>query len=208
MSRELLFFVPGRPQAWERTEGSGRRRFKADLTKAAQQRCQQYARAAVRHHGFERLTGPVRLWVRAVFKRPDRRPKKVSADDWAVGEPMVRPCTPDADNVVKLVSDALNGIVYVDDAQVVDERSWTEWGVEGEESGLYVLVQPVETMPTRYRAELWRQAVNAYVPDLITPWIEEACARCALTSLPWRIVNHISGDVLVQSESQPLEFSS
>ena len=42
------------------------------------------------------------------------------------------PCTkkPDADNVLKIVMDGLNGVAYEDDKQVVDatvhKRSWTD----------------------------------------------------------------------------------
>ena len=38
---------------------------------------------------------------------------------------------PDLDNCVKLVTDAINGIVYVDDSQIVQFESIKQWGDSG-----------------------------------------------------------------------------
>jgi len=63
------------------------------------------------------LTGPVRLLATFAFPRPKRL-------TWA-RRPMPRAqhvTKPDADNLMKSLCDALNGVAWVDDAQVVDAR--------------------------------------------------------------------------------------
>lgn len=49
----------------------------------------------------------------------------------------------DADNVAKAVLDAGNGILWEDDAHVVDLRVRTVLGGQGEEPGVEVLVRPM-----------------------------------------------------------------
>jgi Holliday junction resolvase RusA-like endonuclease len=57
----------------------------------------------------EPYTGPVQLQVTALRQKPKAAPK--TKRTWPTGRP-------DWDNLGKLVSDALNGIVYRDDSQV------------------------------------------------------------------------------------------
>lgn len=64
------------------------------------------------------LTGPLHIAVTAYFPIPASKPKKWQAAASAGRE---RPTKkPDWDNLGKSVSDALNQIVYIDDAQIVD----------------------------------------------------------------------------------------
>lgn len=53
--------------------------------------------------------GPIQIQVTARFVKPQSKPKKRRV--WPTGKP-------DWDNLGKLVSDALNGVVYRDDAQI------------------------------------------------------------------------------------------
>lgn len=56
-------------------------------------------------------------------------PKNLSKDkDFLLGKPCLR--TPDADNILKIVCDALNGVAYDDDKQVYDARITKYWDVE------------------------------------------------------------------------------
>lgn len=68
--------------------------------------------------GREPLTGPLEMHVYAYFAIPDSwsaRKKSLAAQGFIL--PAVRP---DLDNVTKLCKDALNRVVFKDDAQVVD----------------------------------------------------------------------------------------
>lgn len=61
--------------------------------------------------------GPVRMSIRAYFPIPKSvsKIKKVSME-----RGNIRPTKkPDVDNIVKIVGDALNGLVYLDDKQIV-----------------------------------------------------------------------------------------
>ena len=67
--------------------------------------------------GREIITGAVEVFVHAYLAYPKSMSKKKLTE--AVGG-RVRPCTrPDIDNYVKSALDGLNGIVFVDDNQVV-----------------------------------------------------------------------------------------
>lgn len=57
--------------------------------------------------------GPVRLHVTYFRKMPKSRPRKLTWEDDIF--------KPDADNVLKLVADALNGIAYMDDRYCVSK---------------------------------------------------------------------------------------
>lgn len=65
------------------------------------------------------LLGPVRLYMEAVFEPAASMPKKKRLAALIGG--LFPTKKPDADNIVKL-TDALNGVVWKDDAQVVDVR--------------------------------------------------------------------------------------
>lgn len=68
--------------------------------------------------GKELIAGPVRLAITLSFQIPDSWAiaKKLKARNGAI-RPTVKP---DLDNCCKLVADALNGVVWHDDKQVVE----------------------------------------------------------------------------------------
>ena len=68
---------------------------------------------------------PVSLTIHAVFKLPQRLPK---GDTRRLGSRHT--FKPDADNIAKLVKDALNGVAYADDAQVCEivvRKQWSDF---------------------------------------------------------------------------------
>lgn len=69
---------------------------------------------AYRDAGGEVLGGPVSVDIGVTRHLPGSRPKRVEREPDTV--------KPDADNVAKAVLDALNGVAYADDAQVVSLR--------------------------------------------------------------------------------------
>lgn len=66
--------------------------------------------------GHAPFDGPVSLTVNAWFLRPKSTTKKRrEARTW-------KSTRPDADNICKIIMDAMNGVVYRDDSQVCDLR--------------------------------------------------------------------------------------
>lgn len=123
--KKIEFFVNGTPQ------GKGRPRFfrghAVTPAKTAQYEklvhfCFRQALNQERLAGgsFDRLAGPVRVTIKAFFDVPKSYTKRVRAQI-AAGD--VRPTKkPDADNIAKIIIDALNRAAYEDDAQVVECR--------------------------------------------------------------------------------------
>lgn len=83
---------------------------------------------AVEQVGQPMLFGPLALSVDVVVKVPASWSKRKAAD--ALGGQLRPTGKPDADNTLKLLSDALNGIVWKDDAQLVDVRLTKRYGAE------------------------------------------------------------------------------
>jgi Holliday junction resolvase RusA-like endonuclease len=67
------------------------------------------------------VDGPLTLWLRFYLPRPRTLPKKVRHHTKR----------PDLDNIVKAVKDALRGIVYRDDAQIIELLARKQYGVPG-----------------------------------------------------------------------------
>ncbi len=112
----FAFTVDGRPQGKgrPRTSRFGGRPFTPAATVKAER---AIATEAMIARGSRKLmTGTVRLSIEAVFRIPKGWSAKLKAA--AVIGAIEYTGKPDLDNIVKLVSDALNGVVYLDDAQV------------------------------------------------------------------------------------------
>lgn len=82
-------------------------------------RCREYqslVSAAFAESGGTRLDGPVAVRVDIYRALPKSRPKRVTSE----------PDTfkPDIDNIEKQILDALNGVAWDDDAQVVHIDAW------------------------------------------------------------------------------------
>ncbi len=116
----ITFVVAGDPVPWERTDGNGRRRFTAPRTRQQKQLVAASARIA----GAVPLSGPMKLTVHS-FRATRRR------CDW--------------DNLGKLVSDALNGVCWLDDSQVDDARVLKS--VDPERPRTEVTVEPLAPPP-------------------------------------------------------------
>ena len=98
-------------------------------TEAYQDTIGYLARQAMK--GQDPLEGPVRLHIRAFVPIPKRTP---NYRIWEIRRGLYHPCkTPDMTNIAKLAEDALNGIVFKDDKQVV------RWGAR---SGRFFSFRP------------------------------------------------------------------
>jgi Holliday junction resolvase RusA-like endonuclease len=80
--------------------------------------------------GMRPIVGPVELRVAAAYPWPKRYSRrKREANSWRISRP-------DYDNIAKIIGDALNGIAWIDDAQIAkatvekffeDEPGLTVW---------------------------------------------------------------------------------
>ena len=68
----------------------------------------------------KQLEGALQMTVKAYFQIPKSKPKKIQ-QQMRAGE-ICPTGKPDWDNVGKIISDALNGLAYHDDSQIVEAR--------------------------------------------------------------------------------------
>lgn len=115
---EHLFTVPGEPQ------GKGRPRFMRSghtYTPSKTVACESlvracYYKAAEEHNWLPFQVEPLQVYIVAVFSVPKSATKK---NRGLMLLDRLKPCKkPDADNIGKVVCDALNGHAYRDDAQI------------------------------------------------------------------------------------------
>ena len=81
--------------------------------------------------------GPVRLFLRFVFERPKGHPRKKGG--LRPSAPLEKTTKPDVDKLQRAVMDALTGVVYRDDSQVVSATSVKRWADE-DRPGLYAAI--------------------------------------------------------------------
>lgn len=116
----IAFTIPGDPVGKGRpratTIGGHARMYTPAKTAAYEQLVAVYASAAMKKAPL--LEHPVRLRLGIYCKVPGTWSKKRRADALAGIE---RPAKkPDLDNIVKALADGMNGIVWVDDSQIVE----------------------------------------------------------------------------------------
>jgi Holliday junction resolvase RusA-like endonuclease len=122
------FVLPGKPTAWQRPAVFQQRgkivqanpKGMAEKQDALAWAC----RAAMK--GQAPLTGPLRLEVLCVYAAPPSWPtwKREAALKGAVW----KTSKPDHDNLEKQIGDALNGVAYVDDCQIVRSSCAKRYG--------------------------------------------------------------------------------
>ena len=120
--QKLMFEIPGSPI------GQGRPKFSTinghakayDPEKSRNYKAyvKMLATQAMKENDFEMITGPCAIQIFAFFDVPKSKSKKFKE---AALEGKERPTKkPDADNIVKAILDALNGLIYKDDSCIVD----------------------------------------------------------------------------------------
>lgn len=111
----IQIVVPGPPVAWSRPMQKGPRRVQTNANRSWVGTAVPLMSDALFSHGYVApLEGPLRILVRAYFALPKtmylkRQPRTYQ---WHTK-------TPDASNILKLVEDAANGVLYQDDRQIV-----------------------------------------------------------------------------------------
>lgn len=82
---------------------------------------------------------PVRVYIQANFKAPKSWSKRKKAQA-ALG--MYRPTKkPDADNIAKAICDALNGVAYKDDKQIVELKVEKYYAPSGKDGFVFVMIE-------------------------------------------------------------------
>ena len=119
----IWFSVPGEPRGWARARTAGKRFFTDTKTASEKQAVAAWAIEA----GARIIEGPVDVRLTAHLRIPKSATKKARAAMLAGVE---RPTKkPDGDNLAKLTMDALNGVCWRDDVQVVDltvRKFWSD----------------------------------------------------------------------------------
>lgn len=132
----ITFTVPGDPVPFARAGAHGKRRFTPKKQSDFMGAVRMYAAQAMQ--GRAPLSGPICLEVRASYLIPASWSKKQrAAAVWKSSKP-------DADNIVKIVKDALNTVAFVDDAQVAVLRVEK---VYGDVAGLNVTIRELASQP-------------------------------------------------------------
>lgn len=121
--------IPGEPVPWARAQGgAGPAKFTAPRQKAYARTIGQYFIAAGARPAKAWTGVPLSLTVQVLLPVPASwRPEKRAAALAGHIRPISRP---DLDNWLKLPMDALNGLVWKDDAQVVDLGESGKWYAE------------------------------------------------------------------------------
>ncbi|GAG47502.1 unnamed protein product, partial [marine sediment metagenome] len=111
----VTFTTPGKPKTWKRRIVT-RRGQSVNTNKPDQ----QWLAWAARRAGVKCYKGPMKVELKCFFKVPRHK---------AEGDYCAHKNVGDSDNLAKFLLDALNGVAYVDDGQVVELVVSKQYGV-------------------------------------------------------------------------------
>lgn len=111
------FFVPGQPQGKGRAKVTTRGRYAHAYTPAKTVAYEDLIKTFFYNNDCQHLNGMLKLTVKAFYKIPQSFSRKKRND--ALNGNLAPLTKPDVDNILKVVCDALNGIAYEDDKQIV-----------------------------------------------------------------------------------------
>ena len=139
---KISFTVPGKPipQARPRVTQNGRHTYTPRRSVVYREAVALCAQSAMR--GKKPLSGALHVRVQFLFRVPSSW-RKTDRDEAERGEKSFT-SRPDLDNLYKAVTDAMNGIVYKDDAQIVHATVRKGYAI-GRPEGAYVEVENAET---------------------------------------------------------------
>lgn len=110
----VIFTIPGKPAAWQRARSNGKVRFDSPEQSRNKMTIAQIGAAAM--NGRPPFDGPLEVTVASYWPWPKSMSEKKRR---AYGSHFFT-SRPDADNIAKLLGDALNSILWRDDAQIVE----------------------------------------------------------------------------------------
>lgn len=123
----IAIVIPGKPVGKGRPRFSMANGFARSYTPPKTVEYENLVRLAWMQAGHEKMEGPIEVIIQASFQIPKGTSKKRAAEM----DGKVYPHKPDCDNIAKVILDALNGIAYDDDGQVVSltvEKRYREKG--------------------------------------------------------------------------------
>ena len=132
--KNIAFNIPGKVSGKGRPRFARRGKFVATYTPEKTKAMESIVKecAAKEMISKDLLTGPVSLVIRVYLHHPQRWSKKnKDAAYWVIGKP-------DADNIIKLIGDSLNGIVFTDDSQVASIHFSRRYTTSPEEVWVFV----------------------------------------------------------------------
>jgi len=118
----VVVIVPGIPTAWARAGRGHGTIYTAPKHRAAMAEVVLFARRAMA--GKPLMVGPLEMVVTFVFPWP----KSTSAKRRLMPEYELKDTKPDSSNLLKLIEDALEGIVYMNDSQISDHHVKKRYG--------------------------------------------------------------------------------
>ena len=125
----IHFSVPGPPKALQRARvgrvGQHARMYDPEANTTNKATVGWYAKQAMKDRPL--LEGPLKLDIVCYIQRPKSKTRK----NPRANRMLVPDTKPDWDNLGKMVSDALSGIVYADDRQIIDGRVRKEYADTG-----------------------------------------------------------------------------
>lgn len=118
----LCVKIPGRPQGKGRARTVRRGNFVHSYTPEKTENYENFVKMLTLQEmektGTSMILGPISVNIVAYYDIPKSTSKRKRAD---MANGLLKPVKkPDADNIAKVVGDALNGIVYKDDSQICD----------------------------------------------------------------------------------------
>ena len=146
MEKKIEFEVLGKPVGKGRPRFRNAGKFVQTYTPEATAVFENIVRLSFQQAGGKKLDGELQMIVCAYFPIPMSTTKKRRAE--MLGSKVPYTHKPDADNIAKAVCDALNGIAYDDDSQIVElcaQKAYSEsprtWVYIREVSGFSVWPQ-------------------------------------------------------------------
>ncbi len=131
----IAFYVPGPPVPWKRARSNGKRRY----TDPKMGAYQAHIRGSAKMDGAlpeKPLDGPLAVALDVAIGIPKSWSKR--KQEQALTGALLPTSTPDLDNVQKQLGDALNGVLWVDDAQIVNWQASKRYGLA---PGVWVRVE-------------------------------------------------------------------
>ncbi len=116
----VSFTIPGKPEGKGRPRFSTRGKYVQTYTPGKTAAYEELVQLMWRQARSAKLTGNIWAFISAIFPIPKRTTKAQRAE-METGT-VQYPHKPDADNIAKIILDALNGIAYDDDGQVTELR--------------------------------------------------------------------------------------